>query len=205
MARPAWTGALLAALPAGTLRSADIDATRRMQLLGHPDKLLKEKAAALFNSSTSPGRSEILARYQPSLARSGNVEKGRLIYQKACAACHQRSDEGLAIGPGLETVADHPAEKILTNIVDPNLDIQPGYHAYSATLKTGAQLFGLLAGESAAGLTFKTLDGKTHAVRRDEIATLQSTGLSLMPEGLEAAISVEEMADLITFLKSKAN
>jgi putative membrane-bound dehydrogenase-like protein len=205
MTRPAWTGALLDAVPAGTLRLSDIDATRRMQLLGHPDKTLKEKAIALFNSSTSPGRSHILARYHPSLALSGNVEKGRLIYQKACAACHQRGDEGLAIGPDLETVADHPAEKILTNIVDPNLDIQPGYHAYSATLKTGAQLFGLLAGESAAGLTFKTLDGKTHAVRRDEIATLQSTGLSLMPEGLEAAISVGEMADLIAFLKSKAN
>src|SRR5690606_19241616 len=105
----------------------------------------------------------------------------------------------IAIGPALETVVDHPAEKILTNIVDPNLDIQPGYHAYSATLKNGGQLFGLLAGESAAGLTFKSLDGKSHAVRRDEIANLQSTGLSLMPEGLEASLSVEDMADLIAF------
>ena len=41
-------------------------------------------------------------------------------------------------------------------------------------------------------------------MRRDEIATLQSSGLSLMPDGLETAISVEEMADLIAFLKSKA-
>ena len=204
MSRPAWTRALLAALPAGTLRSADIDATRRMQLLANPDKSLNEKAAAQFTSTGSPERADILARYQTALTRDGDVEKGRLVYQKACAACHQRGGEGLAIGPGLETVADHPAEKILTNIIDPNLDIQPGYHAYSATLKSGGQLFGLLAGESAAGLTFKTLDGKTHAVRRDEITSLQSTGLSLMPAGLEAAISVEEMADLIAFLKSKA-
>jgi putative heme-binding domain-containing protein len=176
-----------------------------MQLLAHPDKSLKEKAAARFHSAASPERADILARYQPALTREGDVAKGRLVYQKACAACHQRGGEGLAIGPGLETVADHPAEKILTNIIDPNLDIQPGYHAYSATLKSGTQLFGLLAGESAASLTFKTLDGKTHAVRRDEIASLQSTGLSLMPAGLEAAISVEEMSDLIAFLKSKAN
>jgi putative membrane-bound dehydrogenase-like protein len=204
MSRPTWTTALLAAFPAGTLRPAEIDATRRMQLLNHPDKATKEKATALLNLAATPGRAEALLRYQPALTLQGKAEAGRLVYQKTCAACHPFGSEGLAVGPRLETVADHPAEKILTNIIDPNLDIQPGFHAYSATLKNGGQLFGLLAGESAASLTFKTLDAKTHAVRRDEIASLQSTGVSLMPEGLEAAISVGEMADLIAFLKAKA-
>jgi len=204
MSRPASTTALLAAFPAGTLRPADIDATRRMQLLNHPDKDTKKKAAALFNLATTPGRGEALARYQPALTLQGKAEAGRLVYQKTCAACHPFGTEGLAVGPRLETVADHPAEKILTNIIDPNLDIQPGFHAYTATLKNGGQLFGLLVGESAASLTFKTLDAKTHAVRRDEIASLQSTGVSLMPEGLEASISVGEMADLIAFLKTRA-
>lgn len=204
MTRPAWTAALLAALESGTLRPADFDPTRRMQLLNHSDKALKEKAAGLFNLAASPGRADLLARYQPAISLTGDAAKGHLIYRRACAACHQRGGEGLAVGPRLETVIDHPAEKILTNILDPNLDIQPGFHAYSATLKNGGQLFGLLAAESAASLTFKTLDAKTHAVRRDEIAGLQSTNLSLMPEGLEAAITVEEMADLIAFLRRKA-
>lgn len=203
LSRPAWIGALLGAFSNGTLRPADIDATRRMQLLNNPDKKIKEKAAAFFEMAASPGRTEVLARYQPALTHEGDAAKGRLVYQKACASCHSLGAEGIAIGPALETVADHPAEKILTNIIDPNLDIQPGYHAYSATLKNGAQLFGLLAGESAASLTFKTLDGKSHAVRRDEIAKLQSTNASLMPEGLEAAITVREMADLLVFLRQK--
>lgn len=203
LARPAWTAALLEAFSAGTLRPADVDATRRMQLLNHPDKKTKTKAAALFDAAASPGRAQVLARYRPALELAGDAAKGQAIYRKACASCHTLAGEGIAIGPALETVVDHPAEKILTNIMDPNLDIQPGYHAYSATLNNGAQLFGLLAGESAASLTFKTLDGQTHAVRRDEIATLRSTGLSLMPEGLDAAISVPEMADLIAFLRQK--
>lgn len=203
MARPSWTSAILAALPAGTLKPSDFDATRRMRLIQNPDKKIKEKAKALFEAGGSSGRSDVLARFQPALTQTGDAAKGHLVYQRVCASCHQRGGEGIAIGPALETVVDHPAEKILTNIVDPNLDIQPGYHAYSATLKNGGQLFGLLAGESAAGLTFKSLDGKSHAVRRDEIANLQSTGLSLMPEGLEASLSVEDMADLIAFLRKK--
>jgi putative heme-binding domain-containing protein len=144
-----------------------------------------------------------MARYRPALDQSGDPAKGRQIYRRACASCHQSGNEGLSIGPRLETVVDHPPEKILANILDPNLDIQPGFHAYSATLKTGEQLFGLLADETAAGLTFKTLDAKTRTVRRDEVETLQSMKVSLMPEGLEAAITVEEMADLIAFLKQR--
>ncbi|MBP6785235.1 MAG: c-type cytochrome, partial [Verrucomicrobiales bacterium] len=203
MNRPAWTSELLAGIESGSLRPSDFDPTRRMQLINHPNKALKEQAAKILNTAVSPGRADVITRYQPALKLTGDAEKGHLIYQRVCAACHQRGTEGLAVAPRLETVVDHPVEKILTNILDPNLDIQPGFHAYSATLKNGEQLFGLLAAEAAASLTFKTLDAKTHAVRRDEVANLQSTNLSLMPEGLEAAITVEEMADLIAFLRKK--
>lgn len=202
MSRPLWTSKLLAGVQSGNLSPADFDATRRMQLLNHPDPSLKEVATALFHSAAS-GRADVMARYRPALDQSGDPAKGRQIYRRACASCHQSGNEGLSIGPRLETVVDHPPEKILANILDPNLDIQPGFHAYSATLKTGEQLFGLLADETAAGLTFKTLDAKTRTVRRDEVETLQSMKVSLMPEGLEAAITVEEMADLIAFLKQR--
>ena len=39
-------------------------------------------------------------------------------------------------------------------------------------------------------------------VLRRDIATLSGSGLSLMPEVLETAITVEQMADLIAFLLS---
>lgn len=203
MTRPLWANKLLAGIQSGDLSPADFDATRRMQLLNHPDKSLKQRAAAIFNAATSPGRAEVMARYRDALNQTGDPEKGLLIYRRACASCHQSGSEGLSIGPRLETVVDHPAEKILTNILDPNLDIQPGFHAYSATLKSGEQLFGLLAGEAAASLTLKTLDAKSRTVRRDEVEVLQSMKVSLMPEGLEAAVTVEEMADLIAFLKQR--
>jgi putative membrane-bound dehydrogenase-like protein len=199
--RPSWTRELLAAMETGPLKPADFDAGRRMRLLNHPDKDLKAAAAKRFDTATTPARAEVVARYRPALARQGDPAKGHLVYQKACASCHQRGKEGLAIGPGLETVAAHEPEKILTNILDPNLDIQPGFHAYTATLKDGSQIFGLLVSESGSSLTFKLPDAATRALTRDQITTLQATGVSLMPEGLEAAVTVEEMADLIAFLK----
>ena len=49
-------------------------------------------------------------------------------------------------------------------------------------------------------LFYRLTSGLTETVLRRDIAQLSGSGLSLMPEGLEAAISVEQMADLIAFL-----
>jgi hypothetical protein len=40
-------------------------------------------------------------------------------------------------------------------------------------------------------------------VPRTEVKSVESTGQSLMPVGLEGAISKEEMVDLIAFLKKR--
>jgi putative heme-binding domain-containing protein len=149
-------------------------------------------------------RADIVAAYAPALKQKGDPARGLVVFQKACLACHKRGKTGISdLGPDLATVTDHPGEKLLANILDPNLDIQPGYHAYNPQLENGDQLFGLIAGETASGITFKQLDGKARNLLRTDIKSLVSANVSLMPEGLEAAITVEEMTDLIAFLKSK--
>ena len=59
---------------------------------------------------------------------------------------------------------------------------------------------GIIADESAASLTLKRADGLADTVLRRDIAQLSGSGLSLMPEGLESSITVEQMADLMAFL-----
>lgn len=59
---------------------------------------------------------------------------------------------------------------------------------------------GLIAAESASSLTLVRAEGVTETVLRRDIAHLSGSGLSLMPEGMESAITVEQMADLIAFL-----
>jgi len=50
----------------------------------------------------------------------------------------------------------------------------------------------------------KLADASLKTVLRNQIATLQSQNLSLMPDGLEAGITLQEMADLISFLRSSS-
>jgi putative heme-binding domain-containing protein len=60
---------------------------------------------------------------------------------------------------------------------------------------------GLLAEETATTLKLRRAEGIEETIRRSEIDVLRSTGRSLMPEGLEQSISLQEMADLIAFLR----
>jgi len=59
---------------------------------------------------------------------------------------------------------------------------------------------GIITDESAASLTLKRAEGVTETVLRRAIAQLLGSGLSLLPEGIETGITVEQMADLIAFL-----
>lgn len=201
LGRARWAGELLDAVEASQIQRVEISPTHRLALLKHGDKTIKDRAAKLFETAGASSRAAVVEKYLPALKRPADTKRGHAVYQRACAACHQHGNEGLAIGPHLSSVAAHEPEKILANILDPNLDIQPGFHAYIATLQDGQQLFGLLAGESGASLTFKLPDASTRTLRRSEIKEIKSTGVSLMPDGLEATLSEQDLADLIAFLR----
>lgn len=202
LSRESWTLALLKALEERSLPTRDIDAAHRLRLSSHPDKKVQERAGTVFASSDQSTRNALVEKYQPSLALKTDAARGHAVYQRTCAACHMLGKEGRSVGPDLATVAAHPAEKILVNILDPNRDIQPGYHAYTGALASGEQIFGLVAGESASSITFRLPDGSSRSLLRKDVSSLKSLGVSLMPEGLEAALTQQDMADLIAFLKA---
>ena len=150
-----------------------------------------------------PGsRAKVIEEFQPALKLAGDVARGREVFAQRCVTCHKLGDLGQDIGPNLVSVAGHPPEKILINILDPNADVQPGFYAYLCRLNDGVEIYGLLAVETANSITFKQIDGTTRAVLRKDIAALESTGASLMPAGLEAGLTPQNMADLIAFLRA---
>ena len=92
----------------------------------------------------------------------------------------------------------------LESLKDLTLAIQEveGFHPVVAALKNGRAVTGMIASETAAGITLKRAEAQTETLLRADIDEIQSTGQSLMPEGLEKAITVPEMGDLLAFLKA---
>jgi putative membrane-bound dehydrogenase-like protein len=197
--RSAWTEALLTAVEKQQIKPSEISPTVRASLQRLTNTALRDRAAKLFTASGT--RAEVLAKYQASLSLKPDPTAGQLIYQAACAVCHKKGAEGRDLGPNLATVLAWTNDQLLTNILDPNREVSPNFLLYAVELNDGRILAGIVTSETSTSIALKGADGIEQNIARAEIKSLKSTGMSLMPEGLEAAITPQQMADLMAFLK----
>ncbi len=177
------------------------DAATRARLMKHPKKNIATLAEKVFADATSATRAAVVEKFKPALKLQGDAARGKTVFASVCISCHKLDGVGLELGPDLRSVAQHDAEKLLNSILDPSAIIEPGFMAYHCTLKNGEQLYGVIATETSASLTLKMAGNVTRSVLRSDVASLKSTGISLMPEGLEAAMTPQALADLIAYLK----
>ncbi len=202
LSREAWAFALIGFVENGQISQNAFDATRRERLLRHTSARVKQAAANALNAGGRSTRAKVLAEFRPALALAGDATRGSASFAKLCATCHKLGPVGNDIGPNLQSVVNHPPERLLVSILDPNASIEPGYAAYTAQLAGGEELYGIIAAETGNSLVMKLPDGKTRTLLRSNIDALHSANLSLMPEGLEAGMSTQDVADLIQFLQT---
>jgi putative heme-binding domain-containing protein len=199
--RKIWTMACLEAIQQKTIKRGDIDAARRQLLLRHTDKTVQQKAEKILGDGFQSGRKQSMETFRPALALSADQHRGRIVFDQLCAVCHL-PPKGLPMnGPDLRSITDRTKEGLYSSILDPNQSVDASYSGYSITLHDGAALYGRILSESTNHLTLRLLDGTDRQLLRSSIQALRNTGLSLMPEGLEAAMTQQELADLILFLQ----
>ena len=199
----AWTKSLLALVKSGAIAANSLDAQQRASLLQHPNKAIAADAAALFQNSSTPTRAAVLEKFKAALSLTGDATKGRQVFTTSgCIACHQLDGVGLPVGPDLRSVVQHTPEKLFNSILDPSAVIEPGFAAYHCTLKSGEQLYGMVATETSSSLTMKLAGNIVRSVLRSEVKELKSTQTSLMPDGLEGTLTNQSLADLITYLRA---
>jgi putative heme-binding domain-containing protein len=138
------------------------------------------------------------------LPAQGDSVKGKEVFVKVCAQCHRAAGLGFNVGPDLTSISHRSVEDILYNILDPAMAINPIYSNYQVETAGGDLLTGILVSESPQEVTLLQANEIKTAVPRKEIVKMRSTGTSLMPEGLEAGITPQEMRDLIAFLQTGA-
>ena len=135
----------------------------------------------------------------------GDPDRGLAVFQKTCATCHRAEGRGQEVGPDLATLTDKSPEALLIAVLDPNREVDPRYLNYQLNTADGRTLTGIVTGDAPNAITLRRADGTEDTVRRADIESLRSTGLSLMPEGLEKAIPPQDMADLFAFLRDRVS
>ena len=194
--------AMLTAITAGTIKPTEIPAAQVQALTQHKTQKIAALARTVLASVIPPSRAEVTAKFQPALTLTGDAARGRTVYQGRCFVCHRAGDEGLALGPDLITVKSKGREALLTAILQPHQEVAPHYIAYDVTTKDGNAYTGIVVRDDATGLTLKIMGGGEVALARAQVRGSRSDGLSFMPEGLEAGMSVRDMADLLTFIET---
>jgi putative heme-binding domain-containing protein len=92
---------------------------------------------------------------------------------------------------------------LLYDILDPNAKVEPRFTAYTVVTDDGKVYNGLIASETSEAVVLRMAEGKEQTIGRDQIEEIRDSNVSLMPEGIEKDVKLQDMADLLEFLKSR--
>ncbi|MFM7149652.1 MAG: c-type cytochrome, partial [Gemmataceae bacterium] len=193
--------ALLSALESKQVLPAQMDPAVITRLRQYSDPGIRNRMAKLRAGQPDVARAKVVQEYQGALDLPGDVARGKSVFQKHCAACHRLENVGTQVGADLLAgLRNKTPSTLLVDILDPGREVDPRFTTYVVTTTRGQVFSGIIASESATSLTLKRGEGAEDTVLRTQIERTESTGKSLMPEGLEAQISRQNMADLIAYL-----
>ena len=191
---------LLDAVDKNLIQPWAIGQARLRTLERHSDPAIREHATRI-TAATGGDRGELYKRYLPAVHRAGTPSAGKAVFQRVCVDCHELDGVGKQVGPDLRSVTKRYKEVLLANILMPSENVEPGYEEYVVETKDGRVLTGILAKETPASITLRRAKGEEDVVARADIRELRSSGTSPMPDGVEKDITVDQMADLISYLK----
>ena len=142
-----------------------------------------------------------------ALKHDGEASRGRKIFGDlsgvACIKCHRVGGEGGDVGPDLTTAGTQFGRfDIAESILYPSKAIREGYQRVEVETRDGETFEGLVKAESNEWLTLRDANGGNIQVSKAEIKDRRNSQFSLMPEGLEAGMTLPDFADLVAYLSS---
>jgi putative heme-binding domain-containing protein len=203
--RPAFAKPLLTSLAANEVPKADITADVLRQLRSLKDDGVKQQLTTVFGTfreSSADQKAEIekyRAVYRAGGSQPGNASPGRLVYSRICAQCHTLFDAGGKVGPDITGANRTDLNYLLETIVDPNAVIPNEYRTSEIETKDGRSLTGVVKVMGDKSVMLQTAN-ELLTIPRDEIESMRQTELSMMPEGLLAPLTDQEVRDLLYYL-----
>jgi putative membrane-bound dehydrogenase-like protein len=195
---------LLDAVARRDIPASALGASRWRRLTMHRTAAIKQRANALYSATDTATAVQVYERTQRNvLARTGNPSQGAAAFGTYCTACHTFNGAGGRVGPDLSGIRNQPADALLLHIVVPDYEITPGYEAYTVQTRDGSTILGRLESETLSSVTLRDVAGEAQTILRTNVESMTAATSSLMPVGLDQAMSAQQLADVIAYLKSE--
>jgi putative heme-binding domain-containing protein len=199
----AFATALTKTVALGTFQESEI-----RSLFGNlPSECFAIVAPALHELAAEDDARRRKLETLPSLvAARGRVTEGRKIFEigkGACSACHRIGNVGNLVGPDLSTIGQIRAERdILESIFFPSATLARDYEAQTIETADGQSLVGVIRRNLPDAIVVADASAQEHTLPRAQITSMQPLPTSLMPTGLDHALTEEELLDLVAYLRS---
>jgi len=167
-------------------------------------KNLRSQATKLF--PPPQGLGQALPPLTELVAMKGDIANGEKIFfrpQSTCVTCHQVNGKGIDFGPKLSGIGSKLGhEALLLSILDPSAGISFGYEAWTLKTKNGAEALGIITSQTDNEVILKLPGGISIAYKTGDITEHTQLPISIMPPGLQATMTPQELVDMVTYLHS---
>jgi putative heme-binding domain-containing protein len=141
------------------------------------------------------------------MGHDGDATRGKALFfsesRTGCAKCHTVDGSAAKAGPDLMAIGEKfPRRELIQSILEPSSAIAVGYGATAVETKSGDEYLGVLKQVTDSEVELVLADGKHVRIATADIKEQRGSSTSLMPEGLQAAMSLQEFTDLIEYLAS---
>jgi putative heme-binding domain-containing protein len=142
-----------------------------------------------------------------AMLHEGDVAAGKALFldtkKLACSTCHSIDGTVAKAGPDLFAAGDgFTRTDLIEAVLYPSKNIANGYSTTLIETKSGDGYSGILKNADDRLVEIIGADGQRQRIARSEITRQTVSETSLMPEGLQNGLSLQEFADVIEFLVS---
>lgn len=192
---------VIALLKSGDIKGNYIKAAAQ-GVSGDWRKNIRQQAAGFLDGGKS-AEGKTLPTMNELLAMNGDASKGVSVFKNNCAICHQVNGEGMDFGPKLSEIGSKlPKEGQYLAILHPDAGISFGYEGWEVKFKDGSTMSGIISSKTETDLQMKFPGGAVQNYKMADVVSMKKMDVSMMPSGLQEAMSTQDLVDLVTYLSS---
>jgi putative membrane-bound dehydrogenase-like protein len=165
-------------------------------------KNIRQQAAS-FLDGVQGAEGKKLPGLNELMAMNGEATKGVSVFKNNCAICHQVDGEGMDFGPKLSEIGSKlPKEGQYLAILHPDAGISFGFEGWEVKFKDGSTMSGIVSSKTETDLQMKFPGGAVQNYKMADVVSMKKMDSSMMPSGLQEAMSTQDLVDLVAYLTS---
>ncbi|WP_159474220.1 PVC-type heme-binding CxxCH protein [Dyadobacter sp. 3J3] len=181
--------------------TGDLKSPAVQGLSGAWRKSIQIEAAKYMDGNTAAAKKH--PDIKTLVGMTGNAAKGKEIFSMYCSVCHQVNGQGMDFGPKLSEIGSKlPKEAEYAAIFEPSAGIGFGYEGFEVQFKDGSSATGIVSSKTETDLIMKLPGGTTQEYKMSQVKSMKQMKDSMMPAGLQYAMSTDELVNLVEYLSS---